>query len=530
MLRKTLTASALAVIFAWQGVAAPEGDARKAKWAERSETESARTPADKAALSPGGTPAEAPTADGKSKEWGQERWDGLKSKDWDPEKENTYWDKASTIDLDFMPPYVGAAGSWGLRRELPMSTASRFAVSSAGGNTCILYGGTGAGGNGAVYYAEDREGANWKPSQVKESGGFQARDVLDLCWAPKTTSGYVFAATRITETGTKTPLFYYDGPVPASYWVSAVEYGSVPPRSVYDFTAVAPGAKSAAAEVYAGYSGPTVGSAQVYYYREPRWTLLGTFPGAKDVHALCATDTGVLAGTGPRGIIYEWNGSSWSPRPVTGLTTGDIKDIVKVGAYYYAAAGNCSPGGEARLFRSKDLVQWQDVTPRGVEAESISEFVAVAEFGADGAVAAVGDTFDRFYVSQNPAPANWGVVVGDAGATAGDAVHVDPAGDFWGNFFGYEKDGHVYARKFQAFKDGGVLYSSVYDSYDKLIKYQTLEVEGAMASGGATFWLRAAAALGEFGTARGGPGEPAWIKVTPGEPLPDQLSNKRYIQ
>ena len=531
MLRKALTASALAVIFAWQGVAAPEGDARKAKWAERSETESARTSADEAALSPGGTPTEAPTADGKSKEWVQERWDGLKSKDWDPERENTYWDKASTIDLDFMPPYVGAAGSWGPRRELPMSTASRFAVSSAGGNTCILYGGTGAGGNGAVYYAEDREGANWQVSPVKDSAGFQAKDVLDLCWAPKITSGYIFAATSIANVSTaKTPLFYYDGPVPTSYWVSAAEYGSVPPRSVYDFTAVAPGAKSAAAEVYAGYSGPTVGSAQVYYYREPRWTLLGTFPGAKDVHALYATDTGVLAGTGPRGIIYEWNGSSWSPRPVTGLTTGDIKDIVKVGAYYYAAAGNCSPGGEARLFRSKDLSQWEDVTPRGAEAESISEFVAVAEFGKDGAVAAAGDAFDNFYVSQNPAPANWGEVGGEGDAVCKDVFHVRSGSDFWGNFFGYEKDGHVYARKFQGFKDGGVLYSSVYDSYDKLIKYQTLEVEGAMASGGATFWLRAAAALGEFRTARGGPGEPAWIKVTPGEPLPDQLSNKRYIQ
>jgi hypothetical protein len=245
---------------------------------------------------------------------------------------------------------------------------------------------------------------------------------------------------------------------------------------------------------------------------------------------LYATDNGVLAGTGPRGYVYEWTGSKWEARQVTGLTAGEVKDIVKIGNYYYAAAGNCLPGGKARLFRSKDLVQWQDVTPRGTEVESLSEFAAVAEFGKDGAVAAVGDNFKYIYVSQSPAPANWGVVGGDAGAAGKDAVHVSSGSDFWGNFFGYQKDGSVYSRKFQGFKSDGVLYSSVYDSYDKLIQYKTLGVEGAMASGGATFWLRAGADIAEFKTPQGGPGEPNWVKVTPGESLPDELNKKRYIQ
>ncbi|MEE9455755.1 MAG: hypothetical protein V3W11_01225, partial [bacterium] len=536
MLRRALTASALAALFAWQGAAAPDGDERKAKWAERAETEPAQAPAGDAALSPEKAPAVTPLAGGKSKEWVQERWEEGNQKDWDREKENVYWYNTGAIDLDFMPPYVGAASTWGSRRELPMSSASRFAVSSADGKTSILYGGAGAGayaGTGVVCYAEDREGANWKVSPVKESGGFQAKDVVDLCWTPKLTSGYICSATRMPKTSTpKTPLFYYDGPVPTSSWVSAIEYGSVPPRTVYDFTSVAPGPKGASAEVYLGYSGLSVGTAQVYYYREPRWNSLGRLAGAKDVHALYATDTGVLAGTGPRRIVFEWTGSKWNPRQVTGLSGGDIKDIAKIGNYYYAAAGNCLPGGKARLFRTKDLVQWQDVTPRAAGVESLSEFVAVAEFGKDGAVAAVGDGFGRFYVSQNPAPANWGVVTADAapGVVGRDVVHVSSGSDFWGNFLGYEKDSSVYARKFQGFKTDGVLYSSVYDSYDKLIKYQTLDVEGAMASGGATFWLRAAANIAEFETAQGGPGEPKWVRVSLGEPLPAELSNKRYIQ
>lgn len=530
----------MAVLLAWQGAAAPDGDERKAKWAERAETGRAQAPAGDAALSPEKAPALTPLPGGKAKEWVQERWefgdDEDKYKNWDPEEENVYWRKTEEIDVDFMPPYVGAASTWGSRRELPLSTGGRFAVSSADGKTCILYGGAGAGeyaGTGVVCYAEDREGASWKVSRVKESGGFQARDVLDLCWTPKLTSGYICGATRITKTPTpKTPLFYYDGPVPTSNWVSATEYGSVPPRTVYDFTAVAPGPKGASAEVYLGYSGLSAGTAQVYYYREPRWNSLGRLTGAKDVHALCATDTGVLAGTGPGRIVYEWTGSKWNSRQVTGLNAGDVKDVVKIGNHYYAAAGNCLPGGKARLFRTKDLVQWQDVTPRAADVEELSEFVAVAEFGKDGAVAAVGDAFGRFYVSQNPAPANWAVVTADAtaGVVGRDVVHVSEGSDFWGNFLGYEKDSSVYARKFRGFKTGGVLYSSVYDSYDKLIKYQTLEVAGAMASGGATFWLRADADVGKFETAVGGPGQPEWVKVTPGEPLPAELNNKRYVQ
>jgi hypothetical protein len=534
VLRKALTASALAVLLAWQGAAAPDGGERKAKWAERAETGRAQAPAGDAALSTEKAPALTPLPGGKAKEWIQERWEVEDKKDWDREKENTYWDRTGAIDMDFMPPYVGAAYSWASRREIPLSSASRFAVSSADGKTCILFGGAGAGeyaGSGVVYYAEDREGASWKVSPVKESGGFYARDILDLCWTPKLSSGYICAATRITRAGTpKTPLFYYDGPVPTSNWVSATEYASVPPRTVYAFSAVAPGPKGASAEVYLGYSGLSVGTAQVYYYNEPRWNSLGKLSNAKDVHALCATDKGVLAGTGPRGIVYEWTGSKWNSRQVTGLSGGDINDVVKIGNHYYAAAGNCSPGGKARLFRTKDLVQWQDVTPRATGVESLAEFVAVAEFGKDGAVAAVGDDFEHFYVSQNPAPANWGVVAGDADAAGKDVVHVSEGSDFWGDFFGYEKDSRVYARKFRGFKTGGVLYSSVYDSYDKLIKYETLEVAGAMASGDATFWLRAAADIAEFETPQGGPGEPKWVKVTPGETLPAELNNKRYIQ
>lgn len=532
-MRKAVIASALCAFFVWQGGAAPGGDARKLKWAEGLRAERARAAAGDEPLSAEKVRAATPSSDGKPKDWVQERWDGPVSKSWN--LNDSYWGKADEIDLGFMPPYIGAGAAWGARRELPMAAAGRFAVSTAAGKTCILLGGAGAGahaGTGVVCYAEDREGANWRTSQVKDSGGFQAKDVVDLCWTPKLTSGYICGATRIAEASTpKTPLFYYDGPVPTSDWVSAVEYGSVPPRTVYEFSAVAPGPKGASAAVYAGYSGQTVGTAQVYYYREPRWNSLGRLTDARDVHALCPTDTGVLAGTGPQRTVYEWTGSRWNPRQVTGLSTGDIKDVAKIGNQYYAAVGNCSPGGKARLFRSKDLVQWQDVTPRGAEVELLSEFVAVAEFGKDGAVVAVGDDFDRFYVSQNPAPANWGMVGGEAGAAGKDVVHVLSGSDFWGNFFGYEKDDHAYAGKLRGFKNGGVLYSSIYDSYDKLVQYKKLEFEGATASGGATFWLRAAADYGEFQTPEGSrAGEPKWVAVTPGQPVPTELNKKRYVQ
>ncbi len=534
MLRRALTASALAVLLAWQGAAAPDENARKAKWAERAKAGETRAPAGDAVSSAEKALVEYPLPAVRPKEWAQERWDGPVSKNWDPQNEDSYWDKNDEIDLDFMPPYVGAASSWASRRELPLSAGGRFAVSSAGGKTCILYGGVGSGGyagTGVVCYAEDREGANWKVSPVKDSGGFEAKGVADLCWTPKLTSGYICSAASIEKESTpKTPLFYYDGPVPASDWISATEYGSVPPRTVYDFTAVAPGPKAASAQVYLGYSGLNIGSAQVYYYREPRWNSLGRLSNARDVFALCTTDNGVLAGTGPRGIVYEWNGSTWASRQITGLTAGDVNDVVKIGDYYYAAVGDCLPGGKARLFRSKDFVQWQDVTPRLAGVEALSSFVALAEFGKDGAVVALAGNFEQVYVSRNPAPANWGVVSGDADAAGRDAVHVSSGSDFWGNFFGYEKGGNIYARKFQGFKSGGVLYSSVYDSFDKLIQYRTLEVEGAMASGGVTFWLRSGADIGEFETPEGGPGQPEWVKVTPGQALPDQLSKKRYIQ
>ncbi len=518
----------------WQGAAAPEGDARKEKWAEREEAASSRVPLGDAIKSGDKTSPGTGSDSGQRKEWVQERWDGPQAKEWN--EKDSYWGKTTGIDLEFMPPYVGPSAAWGARRDLSMSAGGRFAVSSASGKTCILYGGTGTGGVGVVRYAEDKEGSSWKLSPVKESGGFQAKDVLDLCWTPKTTSGYICAATTIESQQTsKTPFFYYQGAVPSSYWDSAVENNLLPPRTLYTFTAVSPGPKGPTAEVYLGCQGPSSGQGEVYRYREGTapWTLIGRFTDAEAVYSICATDTGLLAGTGPRAVVYEWvrSESKWNRRPVTGLTAGDVKDIAKVGNAYYAAAGNCAPGGKARLFRTRDFIQWEDVTPRAEGVISLNEFVAFSEFGKDGGAAAVGDAFDRFYVSQYPAPANWGVIAGDDGAVGKDVVHVSSGGGFWGNFVAYEQERRIFAKKVQGFRDGGALYSSVYDSYDKLIDYETLQFEGAMASGDAEFWLRAAEDIDDFKTRDGSSaGEPEWVAVTPGQTLPAGLDGKRYIQ
>jgi hypothetical protein len=534
VVKKLLLASSMAVLCVWQGVAAPEGDARKDKWAERIEAGSSRAPIGNADLSGDKIPPGPGSDSGQTKEWVQERWDGPQAKSWNDK--DSYWGKTTSIDLDFMPPYVGPSSAWAARRDLSMSAGGRFAVSSTNGKACILYGGTGTGGAGVVRYAEDREGSNWKLSPVKESGGFQAKGVLDLCWAPKTTSGYICAATTIeSQQTTKTPFFYHQGAVPSSYWNSAVEYNLLPPKTLYTFTAIAPGAKGANAEVYLGCQGPISSQGEVYRYREGStpWTLLGRFTDAEAVYSLCVTDTGVLAGTGPRGVVYEWveNESKWNRRPVTGLTAGDIKDIVKIGNSYYAAAGNCAPGDKARLFRTRDFAQWEDVTPRAAGVAALNEFVALAEFGKDGGAVALGDSFNRFYVSQYPAPANWGVITGYPGAAGKDVVYVNSGGNFWGNFFAYEEEDRVYARKFRGFRAGGELYSSVYDSYDTLINYQTLDFEGAMASGDAQFWLRAAENLDDFKTPEGSlSGEPEWVAVVPGQALPAVLDGKRYIQ
>ena len=536
MLKKVLTASLLCGLVVWRGAAAPEGDARKAKWAERPKADEAQGPAGEAASTAEGPRPVAP-APGREKEWLQERWDGLEQKDWNGS--NSYWKKTDVV-VDFMPPYISPAYAWAARRELAMAEGSRFAVSSYGANTGILYGGVGTGASsntGVVCYAEDREGATWKVSAVKDSGGFASKKVFDVCWTSKPTSGTIFAATGIASprTTANTSLFSQRGVVPSSSWTSAPEYSStIPPRTVCEFSAVAPEPAGANTEVYLGYSAASIGAAQAYRYVEPRtWELLGQLPSAKDVYALYTTETGFLAGTGPKGYVYEWNKnqSKFTPRPVGALTDGDIYDVNKIGDYYYAAAGNCAPGDKARLFRTRDLVQWEDVTPRATGASSLIAFKALSEFGKDGAVAALGDTFDRLYVSYYPAQANWGVVAGDAGAKSRDAVHVQAGSDFWGDFVGYEKEGLVYARKFQGFKSGGVLYSSVYDSFDKLVEYKGFSVEGPMASGGATFWLRAADDIQKFRTAEGyETGEPTWVAVVPGQPLPAELNNKRYIQ
>lgn len=539
MFKKVLTASLLCGLFVWQGAAAPEGDARKAKWAERPKTDRAKAGAGEATSTAREPRPVTSAASGETKEWAQERWEKGNIQNWDPRTENVYWRKTDGIDLAFIWPYVGAAHTWAARQELPMAGGSRFAVPSLAVETSILYGGVGTGANsntGVVCYTEDREGADWKVSAVKDGAGFTARKVFDVCWTPKPTSGTIFAATGVDSprTTTKTPLFYHRGVIPSSDWTSVLEYASIPPRAVSDFSAVAADATSTTAEVYLGYSGSAIGAAQVYRFREPSpWELLGTLSNAKDVYSICATDTGFLAGTGPRGYVYEWNKnqSIFTPRRVGPLTDGDIYDVAYVDGYYYAAVGNCAPGDKARLFRTRDLVQWEDVTPRATGVSSLNAFVALSEFGKDGAVAAVGDIFDRLYVSSYPAQASWGVVTGDTGAKARDLVHVPAGSDFWGNFVAYEKDGRVYARKFQGFESGGILYSSVYDSYDKLVEYRTLDVEGPMASGDAKFWLRAAASDGDFKTPDGSlPGEPTWVAAEPGLPLPPVLNKKRYIQ
>jgi hypothetical protein len=255
-------------------------------------------------------------------------------------------------------------------------------------------------------------------------------------------------------------------------------------------------------------------------------------PKAKGVFSLCVVDTGVLAGTGPNGLVYEWVKSQrkWEERPVGHLTAGVIYDLAKVGDYVYAALENCSPEPKARLFRAKDnYAQWEDVTPKGSAAAALKGFRAVAAFGKDGAVGALGDSFEQVFVARAPGPAGWGLVKGDGG-NGKDLVHVTARTDFWGNFVACERNG-VYARKFQGFKTDGVLYSSVFDSRDKLVEYKKLEFEGALASGGARFWLRAARDYDALETPQGWrSGEPTWVEVSPGQPLPGELNGKRYIQ
>ncbi len=536
MLRRAVGASALCVLFILGSAAAPNDEARKIKLAEglRAKKAKARA-AGLASAAQDQFPASAPDG-GYEEAWEQSSWAGPEQKQWNDK--SSYWGKTGDVDLAFMEPWIAPASSWAARRDLSLTAAKRFAVSSAGGRTCILCGGVGTSpytDTGVVCYAEDREGASWKTSLVKDSGGFAAKEVFDLCWAPKSTSGYICAATRMPAQSTpKTPLFYHDGPVPTSSWNSASEAGSIPRRGIYAFSAIAPSPASANAEVYLGFEGSSEGDAEVYRFREPSdWELVGNrrLPEAKGVYSLHVIGTGVLAGTGPRALIYEWdkNAKTWNPRRVGTLGAGDVLDLAKVGDYVYAALGNCSPEPKARLFRAKDdYTRWEDVTPKGSAAGALKAFVAVDAFGKDGAVGALGDSFDQVFVSRAPGPAGWGLVGGDGGSGK-DLVHVTSGTDFWGNFVACEKNG-VYARKFQGFKNGGVLYSSVFDSRDKLVEYKKLEFEGALASGGARFWLRAASDYDALRTAGGGSGEPAWVEVSPGQPLPGELSAKRYVQ
>jgi len=525
----------LCALFILRSGAAPNDDARKIKLAEGLRAKEAKA---RAAGLASATRDQSPAfaADGGyEKAWEQSSWGTPVQKQWDGK--NSYWEKTDAVDLAFMDPWIAPASSWAARRDLPMTTASRFAVSSAAGRTCILCGGVGTGSyadSGVVYYAEDREGAHWEVSGVREGGGFTAKGVFDLCWAPKSTSGYICAATSMQNVSTpKTPLFYYPGPVPTSDWTSASEAGSIPRRSIYEFSAIAPAPASASAEVYLGFA---KGSAEVYRFREPNdWEWLGNaaLPGeAKGVYSLCVVDTGVLAGTEPKGSVYEWVKSQkkWEERRLGQLTGGVVYDLAKVGDYVYAALGNCSPEPEARLFRAKDdYARWEDVTPKGSAAAALKAFVAVDAFGKDGAVGALGDSFDQVFVARAPGPAGWGLVKGDGGSGK-DLVHATAGTDFWGNFVACEKDG-VYARKFQGFKSDGVLYSSVFDSRDKLVEYKKLEFEGALASGGARFWLRAAQNYDALETPQGWrTGEPSWVEVSPGQPLPVELNGKRYVQ
>lgn len=528
----------MCALFTWIGAAAPNDEARKIKLAEGLRAKEAKA---RAAGLASATQDRFPAFGvdgGYEQAWEQSSWDGPVQKQWNGK--NSYWKKTDDVDLTFMEPWIAPAYAWAARRDLPsMTAASRFAVSSAAGRTRILCGGVGKApyaDTGVVCYAEDREGAHWEVSSVKDSGGFKVKGVLDLCWAPKSTSGYICAATRMPAQSTpKTPLFYYPGPVPTSDWVSALEAGSIPRRDVYAFRAIAPAPASANAEVYLGFEGSAVGGAEVYRFREPSdWERLGNakLPEAKGVYSLCVVDTGVLAGTGPKGSVYEWvkNQKKWEERGLGQLTGGVVNDLAKVGDYVYAALGDCSPEPEARLFRAKDnYEQWEDVTPKGSAAAALKAFVAVDAFGKDGAVGALGDSFDQVFVARAPGPAGWGLVKGDGGSGK-DLVHVTAGTDFWGNFVACEKDG-VYARKFQGFKSDGVLYSSVFDSGDKLVKYKKLEFEGLLASGGARFWLRAARDYDALETAEGWrSGEPTWVEVSPGQPLPGELNGKRYIQ
>ncbi|NIT37290.1 MAG: hypothetical protein GTN49_12475 [candidate division Zixibacteria bacterium] len=515
MFKKLIAASLLAGFYVWHGAAA-KGVIGGAAGSSR---------------------AIAGAEGGYEVAWTQDRWDGPAEKGWNGK--NSYWGKTAGVDLEFMPPWLSPGSAWAPPRELLMASASRFSVSTLEGKTAILCGGVGKGAQantGVVCYAEDRGGSSWKVSPVKDSEGFSSVRVTALSWLRTATSGYIYASTFVqSQTLKKTPLFYRAGAVPTPPWVSVPpdENPRVPPMQLKGFSAVAAGPAPAAAEVYVGVTGTKVGEAEVYR-RHPRgWALLGgKLAEAKGVISLYATEAGVLAGTEPMGMAYQWKKSEqrWYARRVGNLTAGGINDLAKVGDYIYAAAGGCSPGPKARLFRTKDYIYWEDVTPAAVGAATLNAFVAVDEFGGEGAVAALGDNFNQVYVARHPGTGDWGVVKGDGGV-ARDVVGVTSGTDFWGNFVAYEKGGLVFARRFAGFNSGGELYSSVYDAEDKLVRYKKLEFEGAMASGGAKFWLRAADDYDAFKTPGGSQtGEPAWLEAPPGQPLPAELDNKRFVQ
>ena len=537
MFEKLAVASLLAGLSVWHGAAESGSGAPNARWPGGLGTDAARG---RIAGAPAANESSRPTAaaeGGYDVAWMQDRWDGPTQKLWNGK--DSYWGKTAGVDLEFMPPWLSPASAWAPPRELSMTRAGRFAVSSLEGKTAILCGGVGKGaqaGTGVVCYAEDRGGSSWKVSPVRDSGGFRSVEVTGSCWLRTATSGYVYASTFVqNQLLQKTPLFYHAGAVPTSPWVSVPpdENPRVPPMQLKGFSAVAAGPVPSEAEVYVGVTGTRVGEAEVYRRHPGGWDLLGgKLAEAKGVVSLYATDAGVLAGTEPMGMAYEWNKGEqrWYARRVGNLVAGGINDLAKVGDYIYAAAGGCSPGPKARLFRSKDYIYWEDVTPVAAGSGALNAFVAVDEFGDEGAVAALGDNFNQIYVARYPGTGEWGVVKGDAGVGR-DVVGVTSGTDFWGNFVAYEKGGLVYTRKFAGFKSGGELYSSVYDAGDKLVRYQKLEFEGAMASGGAKFWLRAADDYDAFKTPDGSQaGEPAWYAVTPGQPLPGELDNKRFVQ
>ncbi len=534
---RLVAASLLASLYVWRGAAAPGSGAANATWPGGLGTDRARGRiAGADAASENSRPVAA--ADGGYEiAWTQSRWDGPAQKGWNGK--NSYWGKTAGIDLEFMPPWLSPASAWAAPRELLMASAGRLAVSSLGGKTAILCGGVGKGaqaGTGVVCYAEDRGGSSWKVSPVQDSEGFRSLSVTGLCWLRTATSGYVYASTFVqNQPQLKTPLFYQAGAVPTSPWVSVPpdENPRVPPIQLKGFSAAAAGPVPSEAEIYVGVTGNRIGEAEVYRRYPGGWQLLGgKLVEAAGVASLYGTDAGVLAGTEPMGMVYEWSKSEqrWYARRVGNLIAGGINDLAEVDGYIYAAAGGCSPGPEARLFRTKDYISWEDVTPTAAGSAALSAFVAVDEFGDEGAVAALGNNFNQVYVARYPGAGEWGVVKGDGGV-ARDVVGVTSGTDFWGNFVAYEKGGLVYARKFAGFKSGGELYSAVYDAEDKLVRYQKLEFEGAMASGGAKFWLRAADEYDAFKTPDGSQaGEPAWYAVTPGQPLPAELDKKRFAQ